>query len=128
MTAGSSNQNPVSSNLSPSCETDSVKLDQISLEKLVDLIHDTTSPLQQIQFYGWVLSGRSHVQAHQALALAKHGRCEPETARLWLTGATKCKCGGRLYGKARIRFGSEEDMAASYGVFIGRDLLGEVLS
>jgi len=44
-------------------------LDQKSLEKLVDLVLDTTDPQEQVQFYGWVLSGRSHVQHKQALAL-----------------------------------------------------------
>ncbi|QAX31299.1 hypothetical protein [Leisingera sp. NJS204] len=99
-----------------------------SLEKLVDLILDTTDPAEQIQFLGWVLSGKSHVQHKQALVLAQMGRCHPETARLWLSGATKCKCAGRLYMKARIRFASELEFARAYGEFINRDLIAEAQS
>lgn len=102
------------------------ELDQISLEKLVDLVLDTTDPQEQVQFYGWVLSNKSHVQHKQALALAQAGRCHPETARLWLSGANKCTCGARLYGKARARFDSEVSMALAFGEFINRDLIAEL--
>jgi len=103
-------------------------LSQRSLEKLVDLILDTTDPADQVRFYGLVLSGHSHVQHRQALALARAGRVTPEAARLWLTGGTGCSCAGRLYLYARLRFDCELEMIRAFGDYINRDLIGEVVS
>lgn len=94
------------------------------LEALVDLILDTVEPESHAQFYGWVLSGRSHIQARQCEALAKYGRVSTEAARLWLKGVNTCP-GGRLYAFTRMRFGSEVEMARAFGEFVGRDFVAE---
>ena len=93
-------------------------------EALVRLILETTTPEQQVQFYGWVLSDRSHVQQRWCEALAKYGGRCPESARLWIKGASECP-GGRLYMFARTRFSDEEEMARTFGEFLNRDLLKE---
>ena len=108
-----------------SCDHATAKPALLSLEKLVDLILDTTEPLDQVKFYGWVLSDRSHVQHQQALALARAAGRSPETARLWLNGTNDCTCGGKLLLKSRIRFDGELEMAREFGQFIHRDLLAE---
>lgn len=93
-------------------------------EALVRLILDTTTPEDQARFFGWVLSGHSHVQQRQCEALGKYGQRTPEAARQWLVGNSECP-GGRLYMYARLRFDTEEEIAAAFGEFIGRDLLRE---
>lgn len=115
-----------------SCSDVSADASQVSLEKLtiaqrevlVRLVVETTMPEEKAQFYGWVLSGGSHIQQRQCEALARYGARSIEAARQWLKGASECP-GGILYGFARCRFDSEEQMASAFGEFIGRDLIAE---
>lgn len=101
-------------------------LDQKSLEKLVDHIFSTTDMVDRVNFYGWLLSGKSHVQHHRDLALAKAAQVTPQTAYNWTRGVSGCSEAGRLYAKCRALFDSEIEMAKAFGEFINRDLIAEI--
>jgi hypothetical protein len=96
------------------------------LEKLIDHIFATTDLQERVCFYGWLLSGRSHVQHHQELALARAAGVTPQTAFNWIKGNTQCPMAGKLYAKCRAQFSSEIEMAEAFGNFINRDLIAEV--
>ena len=111
---------------SGSCSVTSPEGLQISLENLVDHIFATTDPVQRVHFYGCILSGWSHVQHQQELALARAAGVTPQTAHNWIKGNTKCPLAGKLYAKCRARFSNELEMARAFGEFINRDLIAEV--
>lgn len=68
------------------CAEDAADDGQVSLAKWAAIIEDTDNA-DFLRFCGARLSG-SGVQARQCRALAAAALCAPETARLWLSGAS----------------------------------------
>lgn len=88
---------------------------QISLEKWVKIV-ERIENADFLAFCGHRLSG-SHVRAAQCRALASVALCTPETARLWLTGASHPCWQSMLavFHATRRTFGSDDEMRAALG-------------
>ncbi len=96
---------------------------QMSFEKLWQVILRETTEQGRFMFAGMVLSGGSHVQHQQAIAIA--GACEvsPQSATNWLNGAAGCSKEMRLFVAVRATFPSEAHMIAAYDAYFGLGLV-----
>lgn len=96
---------------------------QMSFEKIWDLILDRTSEQGRFMFAGMVLSGGSHVQHQQAIAIALVCEVTPQTATNWLTGAAGCSKEMRVFVAVRSKFESEAALIAAYNDYFGLGLV-----
>ena len=108
--------------MSPFSKTDTAPAFQMSFKNIWQIVLDRTDERGRFMFAGMILSGGSHVQHHQALAIA--GVCEvtPQTATNWLSGAAGCSKEMRLFVAVRAEFDSEIELIKAYNDYFGLGL------
>lgn len=109
--------------LSGSHSGDSAPVFQMSLEKVWELIERETDAQGRFMFAGWVLSGGSHVQHKQALALAHVCQVSPQAATNWLNDAAGCSKEMKVFVAVRCTFDSEVAMIKAYDDYFGLGLV-----